>query len=144
MYTPLLYSIASLLSFAAAVLHAALTPEHWEEWWGYGAFFLALYIAQGVYGLLLLLVGWRAKDGQGSGRAFFVFGIIGNLLSVAMYVVSRITGIPVFGPEAGEVEPVTVVGLVTKGIEIALIVNLVLLARSASTLDRTPQYSPVV
>ena len=129
----LLY-LAVLLSLAAGAIHGVLTPEHWEEWWGYGAFFLALYLAQGLYGVLLLLSAWRAPGaGRGRGRFLYVVGIVGNLASIAMYAVSRTVGVPFFGPEAGEVEPVTPIGLASKGIEVALVGCLVLLL-----FQRTP------
>jgi hypothetical protein len=40
-----LYAAASL-SLAAALIHLWVMPEHFEEWWGYGTFFLATAAAQ--------------------------------------------------------------------------------------------------
>ncbi len=34
-----LYTVAAL-SLLAALIHLWVMPEHFEEWWGYGAFFL--------------------------------------------------------------------------------------------------------
>jgi hypothetical protein len=34
---PILYSVAAL-SVLAALTHLWVTPEHFEEWWGYGRF----------------------------------------------------------------------------------------------------------
>lgn len=131
MGTRFLLYLAALLSLAAGAIHGVLTPEHWEEWWGYGAFFLALYLAQGFYGVLLLLAAWRAP--AAGGRFLYAVGIAGNLASIAVYAVSRTVGVPFFGPEAGEVESVTTIGLVSKGIEVALVGCLVLLL-----FQRTP------
>ncbi len=41
-----LYAAAGL-SVAAALLHFWVTPEHFEEWWGYGAFFLSPQSSRG-------------------------------------------------------------------------------------------------
>ena len=37
---------AAALSLLAALIHLWVTPEHLEEWWGYGAFFLVTALAQ--------------------------------------------------------------------------------------------------
>jgi hypothetical protein len=46
-----LYAALSLL---AALIHLRVMPEHFEEWWGYGTFFLVCTVAQGLYVPLLL------------------------------------------------------------------------------------------
>ena len=33
---------AAALSLLAALIHLRVMPEHFEEWWGYGTFFLVL------------------------------------------------------------------------------------------------------
>lgn len=140
----LLLYLAALLSLAAGAIHGVLTPEHWEEWWGYGAFFLALYLAQGAYGVLLLLSAWRAPGaGRGGGRFLYPVGIVGNLASIAVYAVSRTVGVPFFGPEAGEVESVTTIGLGSKGIEVALVGCLVVLLRRHTRSTRRVGYTLV-
>ena len=48
--------LAAVLSLAAASIHVWAMPEHFEEWWGYGAFFVGAAVFQGLYGLVLL---WR-------------------------------------------------------------------------------------
>ena len=37
---------AATLSLLAGLIHLWVTPEHFEEWWGYGAFFLVAGAAQ--------------------------------------------------------------------------------------------------
>jgi hypothetical protein len=37
---------AAALSLIAALTHAWAMPEHFEEWWGYGTFFLIAAAAQ--------------------------------------------------------------------------------------------------
>jgi hypothetical protein len=114
--------------------------EHFEEWWGYGTFFIVASVAQGVYGLILLDVlpipsavirrlPWR-ESADGSSRTFYLLGILGNAAIIALYVVTRTVGIPFFGPEAGEVEALSAISVVSKVIELALIVCLAALVRS--------------
>jgi MFS family permease len=91
-----LYAAASL-SLVAALIHLWVTPEHFEEWWGYGAFFVVAAAAQLLYALLLLR--WPTRE-------VLLAGIAGNLAIVALYLLTRTVGIPLLGPEAGKVEGV--------------------------------------
>ena len=89
-----LYAAAGL-SLLAASIHLWVAPEHFEEWWGYGAFFLVAAAAQALYAPLLLRL---------PTRAVLLAGVAGNLAIVGLYLLTRTVGIPLFGPEAGEVE----------------------------------------
>lgn len=123
----LLYAAAAL-SLVAALIHAWVMPEHFDEWWGYGAFFLAVALAQWFYALALFR--WPR-------RRTFLIGIIGNLAIIGLYIVTRTAGIPLFGPHAGEVEDIGVVDLTSKLAEFALVISLVaLMAIGGSTLSR--------
>ncbi len=93
---PIFYAAAAL-SMVAALLHFWVMPEHFEEWWGYGAFFLVAASAQLLY--VPLLLRWP-------NRTVLLCGIAGNLAIVVLYLLTRTVGIPFFGPEAGEVERV--------------------------------------
>ena len=121
-------------SLAAAGAHGFLAPAHLEEWWGYGLVFLAAGAAQAVLGLALLTDAFREKDGswrpggQRLERAMLGSGIVGTLLLIGLYVVTRTTGIPL-GPGAGVVEEVAPIDLVTKVFEVAIVVLLALLVR---------------
>jgi MFS family permease len=88
---------AAALSLLAALIHLWVAPEHFEEWWGYGAFFVVAAAAQLLYGPVLLR--WPT-------RAVLLWGIAGNLMIVALYLLTRTVGIPLFGPKAGEVEQI--------------------------------------
>src|SRR5581483_12315516 len=88
-----------------------------REWWGYGYFFLAAAIGQVLYAQLLF-------RGDRRGPAFFAAGLLGTLGIIALYVATRTVGIPVFGPAAGEVEPVGALDIPSKLIELALIATL--------------------
>ncbi len=121
-------------SLAAAAAHSYLAPAHLEEWWGYGLVFLAAGAAQAVLGLALLTDAFREKDGswrpggQRLERAMLWSGIVGTILLIGLYVVTRTTGIPA-GPEAGVIERVAPIDIVTKVFELAVVVLLAMLVR---------------
>jgi len=85
------------LSAIAGFIHILATPSHFEEWVGYGLFFIIAAAAQAINAVMLLF--------KGPERRLLYAGIIGNGLIIALYLVTRTVGVPVFGPEADEVEP---------------------------------------
>lgn len=131
---------AAGLSAAAAIIHGLVAPEHLAEWWGYGAFFIAATVAQGGYAILLALQPWRydasgehrAEHGAQAGRRVYLAGIVGNAAIVGLYVVTRTVGVPLLGPEAGEVEAVTPISLIATLSEVVLLWLLMRLYRSSS------------
>ena len=107
--------VAAAFSLSAALIHLWVIPEHFEEWWGYGTFFLISAIAQGAYAAALLR--WPR-------RPLLLLGIGGNVSIIVLYLLTRIVGIPFFGPHAGEVEGVGVADLFATTSELALVVAL--------------------
>lgn len=114
--------VAVALTVVAASMHAWAMPEHFGEWWGYGVFFLLVAAAQGFYGVALL---------RRAGPSLFLLGIAGNLAVVVLYIVTRTVGIPFFGPHAGVVEELGVLGLSATVIEVTLVIALVASLRFA-------------
>jgi manganese oxidase len=110
----ILYAAAAF-SLIAALIHLWVIPEHLEEWWGYGAFFLISAVAQGAYSGALLR--WPR-------RPLLLLGIGGNVSIIVLYLLTRTVGIPFFGPHAGEVEGVGVADLCATTSELALVVAL--------------------
>jgi hypothetical protein len=106
---------AAVFSLIAALIHLWVIPEHFEEWWGYGAFFLISAVAQGAYTAALLC--WPR-------RPLLLLGIGGNVSIILLYLLTRTVGIPFFGPHAGEVEGVGVTDLFATTSELALVVAL--------------------
>lgn len=123
-----LYTVAAL-SLLAALIHLWVMPEHFEEWWGYGAFFLVAAVAQVVY--VPLLLRWPNRTVQ-------LFGIAGNSAIVLLYLLTRVVGIPLFGPEAGEVEGVGIIDLCATSSEAAIVVALGALVLLGLARERTP------
>jgi hypothetical protein len=128
---------AAALSVAAALIHGIVTPEHFEEWWGYGLFFMLAALVQLFYGLLLVFRPWQPDPIRGthgfSAAYLYWAGILGNAFLIVLYLITRTVGIPFFGPEAGEVEDVTVLSLLSKAVEVVLMAALILLLRREQT-----------
>lgn len=126
---------AVLLSIAAALMHGLNVGEHLAEWWGYGLFFLFAAAGQFVFGLILIVRPWNYdatgghRDGRRYARMFYWAGAVGNTFLIALYLVTRTVGIPFLGPQAGQTEPFSAIGLLTKTFEAALVLTLLALAR---------------
>jgi hypothetical protein len=102
------------LSGLAAGIHLSVAPEHFDEWWGYGAFFVVAALGEGALGLALVL----------RPRPWIIqVAVWASLATMLMYFLSRTAGIP-FGPATGVVEPVEVPGLLATAAEGALLVVL--------------------
>jgi len=125
--------LAGSLSLTAALIHAMVMPEHFQEWWGYGLFFLIVACAQAIYGIALVLRAWGMSQ-SGSveylwanhARALYLAGIIANVALIVLYVITRTAGIPL-GPHAGEVETASTISIVSKIVELALVGCLIFL-----------------
>lgn len=118
---------AAALSLLAALIHLWVTPEHFEEWWGYGAFFLVAALAQALYAPLVVV--WPT-------RIALLLGIGGNLTIVVLYLLTRTVGIPLFGPGAGEVEGVSFIDLCATTSEVGIAVALGALLRETTAERR--------
>jgi hypothetical protein len=112
---------AGVLSFLAGAVHGAAAPQHFALWWAYGAFFAAAGVGQAAYGILLLTQGIEGWGGWSAvrGKVYWA-GIAATLAIIALWLVTRTIGVPA-GPEAGEVEPVGVLDLSSKVLEVALV-----------------------
>lgn len=134
------------LSLAAAALHAGLVEDHLDEWWGYGLFFITASLGQGLYGLVLLALprapAWDPAQWRAWRLRLFAVGIAGNVAVIVLYTVTRSTGIPLFGPAAGETEPVEALGLATKAIEMLTVLGLLVLVHRLRRQGTAP--GPIV
>ncbi len=107
-------TLGALLSFAAGYVHLAYVESHWQEWWAYGAFFLASGLGQLIFAPVLLR--WPS-------RPVLFAGLVANLGIVALYFLSRTSGPPA-GPHVGVTEPAGVVDLTCTAAEVALVIVL--------------------
>lgn len=126
MTTQILY-IAAMLSLVGGILHLWVMQEHFEEWWGYGAFFLVLAIFEGLYAVALFN---RPR------RMLFALGLLVRISILFLYLVTRTFGVPLIGPHAGHVEAVGVIDAISTIANIALMIALtgLLLPRKAPGL----------
>ena len=108
---------AAALSLVAATIHLWALPEHLLMWWGYGAFFLAAALSQGICAVLLLR--WPAAP-------VLLAGIWGNLSIVVLYVVTRTSGVPL-GPHAGKMEEAGLLDMAATASELGIVFALVTL-----------------
>lgn len=76
------------LSGLAAGIHAAVVPEHVEEYWLFGAFFVALTVFQ---------AGWALAIVRRPTARVALVGMVVSTAVVVVWVLSRTTGLPV-GP----------------------------------------------
>jgi hypothetical protein len=102
---------AAFMLAAAALVHLALTPEHFAAWWVFGALFAAAAGLQLVTAIVLL---------RSPGRAAIVWTCVLNAGIVGVWVLSRATGLP-FGPEAGDPEALGWMDAMTTAAELLLI-----------------------
>lgn len=86
----------ALLMLGAAIIHAAVVPEHLQEYLLYGLFFIAACAAQAALALVLLAA---------PSRRLFIAGLAGALGLLALWATSRTVGLPL-GPD-GHWQPET-------------------------------------
>jgi FtsP/CotA-like multicopper oxidase with cupredoxin domain len=120
---------AALLTLGAAAIHFAVAPEHLGEYPLFGVFFLVLGSAQGLLALELLV---RPS------RRLAVLGAVTGLSAVAVWVVSRTTGVPI-GPAPWTPEDVGLADSVCSAMEVAsALLLLVVAARPLTPRPRRP------
>jgi hypothetical protein len=116
----------------AAAIHAAVIPEHLDEWWAAGLFFVALSLAE-VGSATALLVHGRAWRTTGLRAAVLV-----SAGPLVVWTVSRTVGLP-FGPEAGEPEAVGVADVLSCLLELTTLVLALALLRRRRLRDAVPR-----
>jgi hypothetical protein len=110
--------------------HGLVTQQHFQEWWGYGVFFLATAICLIGFGLALITDAidprYMPGDVNRIRRLMYAVGTVGIVGVLALYVITRTSGIPL-GPGSGSVESVGVIDLVAKATELMAVVGLAVL-----------------
>jgi hypothetical protein len=112
-----LRAMVAVLMLAAGWVHLAYLESHWDQWWAYGAFFLVVGVAQGLFAVLIL-----ARPRPWVAAA----GIAGTLAVIGVYVLSRTIGMPV-GPHADFAERAETVDLATAAAELGVVAMLLVL-----------------
>ncbi len=114
---------AAVLSMLAGWIHVFFAPEHFEEWVGYGVFFVVASVCQMLFSLLVV-------TNTPPRRELLWAGILSNIALLVLWGVTRTIGIPLFGPSAGEAEMVGPLDLTAQIAELTWIACLFLLLRS--------------
>lgn len=134
---------AAGLNLLAGAGHFGVTADHFEQWWGYGLFFVASGTAQVVLALALWTRAVNPTDSGPSWRRLkawmYGLGAGGNAAIIVLYLVTRTVGIPNVGPEGGEVEAVALYDVVvTLGEAVAVVLLLILLRRIRRPVEAVP------
>ncbi len=120
--------LAAACSLVAALAHAWVVRSHLTHWWGYGAFFAGLAVAQAVYG-------WAIA--RYPGRRLALAGVAANLGVLTLYSYSRAVAVPL-GPHAGRAETIGIPDLVCAAAEVGLVATLLWMSRGDQASLRVP------
>ncbi len=120
---------ASVLAFVSGFVHLALAPAHWRENTVSGVFFAGAAAALLACGVAL---------GMRPTRRWYAFGLSNVVILIAVYALTRSISLPFVGAP----EPVEVVGLLTKGAEIGLMLCLISLWRAGQVELAAPASRP--
>jgi hypothetical protein len=119
---------AAMLSLGAGIIHAFVIAEHFEESVLFGVFFACLAALQLAWAVAL----WRRPS-----RAVLLAGVAGNALVVAIWALSRTTGLPL-GPEPWQAEAVGLADAVSTLFEVGIVLLGLVALRSRSALSFVP------
>lgn len=108
--------VLPMLSFGAAGIHFAVSPDHFAEWVPYGVAFALLAWFQVV---------WSAAYLVGPSRRLGMAAVAVNAAVIGVWVWSRTIGLPI-GPEPGSTEPVGFADALSSGLEVLLVLGLLL------------------
>lgn len=111
-------SAVVLFSAAAGFVHAVVTPEHFREDFAVGLFTLAVTVGQ----MAVVVAGLNRPS-----RALWVSAAAGNIVVLAIWALSRTTGLPV-GPAPGTPEAVGLLDLASGAYEVAIVAGCLALA----------------
>src|SRR4051794_31367554 len=115
--------VAAGFSLLAGFVHGSVCPEHFNEAFGYGLFFLFAATSQTAWAALVVARPHRWLLGAGAA---------GNLAVVALWLFTRTTGLPL-GPERGEVESIGALDVLATVAELGVVVSVLLfMSRFAS------------
>jgi hypothetical protein len=107
------------LSLGAAAIHFAVIGEHFEEFWAFGLFFAGTGWFQAWWAVEYSL---RSRT-----RLLWALGVLVNAGIVAIWIVSRVFGLP-FGPHPGEPEPIGLPDVTATVLEGILVILMIVMA----------------
>lgn len=120
--------VAAVLLLVAGLIHAMVIVEHFEEWWGYGLFFVVIT----VYQLWLAYILFKHTFPDST---ILWAGILGNIAIIVIWIYTRTLGIP-FGPETGEIEGIGMLDTISKLAEVGAILFLAVLLNAVANIKK--------
>jgi len=111
---------------ASGIIHAAVVPEHLDEWMAAGLFFIVLTTAQLVVASVVLV---RPS------RVVLQAAVLVSAVPQALWLCSRTLGLP-FGPEVGVPEPFGLADGASVVLEVGALAVAVVLIRARGRLRR--------
>ncbi len=123
-------------SVSAALIHLAVMPSHFRQSVWYGSFFLGAALGQVYFASMVL---------SKPSRRWVMAGVAGSTLVVALWLITRIVGVPI-GPDNGATEPFGLLDILASVAEIATAVfgGLALHSWSGRPAWRLSQWSRVM
>lgn len=113
----------ALLSAASGAIHSAVSAEHFQEAFIYGAFFLAASTSQAAWAALLV---YRPT------RTLLIAGAVGNATTIILWTLTRTVGLP-FGPQPWQPETIGTLDVTSTLLELAIVLgSAALLVRKAT------------
>jgi hypothetical protein len=120
---------ATVLAGSLGIIHILATPLYFGQWLGYGIVFVAVAVLQVMHSMVLAVNPPR--------RIYLWAGIVGNVLIVAAWLLTRTVGVPM-GPMAGEVLPIEFLDGLAQVLEVTQIVHLSVLLSQFDELGGRP------
>ena len=115
-----------LSSIGAGVIHAAVVPEHLDEAWAFGGFFI---LAAGFQ------IGWAIPVVLRRSVSVYLTGALANGAMIGIWVVSRTIGLPI-GPEPWMAEPAGTLDVAATCLELLPVAGSLALLRARPRGDR--------
>jgi hypothetical protein len=107
-------------SVGAGVIHASVIPEHLEEAWVFGFFFILAAAFQ---------VAWAIPALTSRSSDVYLIGAAANGAMIGIWLLSRTLGVPV-GPEPWVAESVGVLDIAATGLELVLVAGSLAILRA--------------
>jgi hypothetical protein len=105
------FQYMALASLCAALVHVAVMPDHFEESVLYGLFFLVASLGQLAFAVAVV-----ARPT----RRLVLAGVVGCGLIIALWLISRLVGVPV-GPDNGGTEEFGVLDILATAAEVVVV-----------------------
>ena len=112
-------AVLAVSSIAAGVIHAAVVPEHVEEAWIFGFFFLLAACFQ---------IAWAIPAVFRPSFIVYATGTLANGALIGIWLLSRTAGVPI-GPDAWMPEPAQVLDVGATLLELIVVVGSVVVFR---------------